>query len=212
MITTSLDTFSFLSSTTARGRRVRIGWGTWGGRWAPWHCRAPGSGASLLPPAFCPLAPPPSPPTCWCSHPPGCWLSLSPSPWTGNNTTATIYWASRDASMVFTCQWKDVAATSVNKRRYSHPKGAEDGMGCPAIKHGSYHPAVCPEGPQDEKAQDTGPRELRCTLKGWFQWAQTLASPHTYVYVCVLVTSHSLFVTPWTVAHQVPLSIEFSRH
>ena len=29
------------------------------------------------------------------------------------------------------------------------------------------------------KTQDSGPRWLRCISKEWFQWAQTLASPHT---------------------------------
>ena len=27
------------------------------------------------------------------------------------------------------------------------------------------------------RKQDTGPRQLRCTSKEWFQWAQTLSSP-----------------------------------
>lgn len=38
----------------------------------------------------------------------------------------------------------------------------------------------CPDGApgeiQDQKAQDAGPRELTCTSKGWFQWAQVPAS------------------------------------
>ena len=39
---------------------------------------------------------------------------------------------------------------------------------------------------------------------------QEAGIPHVYVYMCVL--SHvQLFVTPCTVAHQVPLSMEFSR-
>ena len=36
------------------------------------------------------------------------------------------------------------------------------------------------EGTQNKKAQDTSPRWLRCMSKEWFQWAQTLASSHTY--------------------------------
>ena len=31
------------------------------------------------------------------------------------------------------------------------------------------------------------------------------------VCLCVLVTQSCLFATPWTVAHQAPLSMEFSR-
>ena len=38
-----------------------------------------------------------------------------------------------------------------------------------------------------------------------------LANPIQYVYVHVLVTCVRLFATPWTVAHQAPLSMEFSR-
>ena len=39
---------------------------------------------------------------------------------------------------------------------------------------------------------------------------QEAGIPHVYVYVCVL--SHvQIFVTPCTVAHQAPLSMEFSR-
>ena len=39
---------------------------------------------------------------------------------------------------------------------------------------------------------------------------QETGIPHVHVYVCVL--SHvQLFVTPCTVAHQAPLSMEFSR-
>ena len=37
---------------------------------------------------------------------------------------------------------------------------------------------VSPEGTQDEKTQDTGPRELRRISKGGFQRAQTLTSSH----------------------------------
>ena len=40
-------------------------------------------------------------------------------------------------------------------------------------------PTVNPEKGQDVKAEDTGPRQLRCISKEWFQWAQTLASSLT---------------------------------
>ena len=40
-------------------------------------------------------------------------------------------------------------------------------------------PAMSPEETRDVKTQDTGPRELRCISKEWFQWAQTLASSQT---------------------------------
>ena len=36
-----------------------------------------------------------------------------------------------------------------------------------------------PRKPRMEKTRDTGPRERRCVEKGWFQWAQTLASSRT---------------------------------
>ena len=39
-------------------------------------------------------------------------------------------------------------------------------------------PKVSPEETQDAKTQDTGSRQLRCTSKEWFQWAQTFASSH----------------------------------
>lgn len=35
-------------------------------------------------------------------------------------------------------------------------------------------PTVPPEGTQDGKKQDTGPRELKCTSEEWFQWARDL--------------------------------------
>ena len=34
---------------------------------------------------------------------------------------------------------------------------------------------------------------------------------HVCVYVCVGVCAHILFATPWTVAHEAPLSMGFSR-
>ena len=37
-----------------------------------------------------------------------------------------------------------------------------------------------------------------------------LTNPIQYVYVRVLLTRVWLFATPWTVAHQAPLSMEFS--
>lgn len=40
-------------------------------------------------------------------------------------------------------------------------------------------PSGVPEGIQDGKEQDTGPRPLKCISKEWFQWAQTLVSSHT---------------------------------
>ena len=40
-------------------------------------------------------------------------------------------------------------------------------------------PSSAPEESLDEKAQDTGPRELRSISKEWFQWPQTLVSSHT---------------------------------
>ena len=42
-------------------------------------------------------------------------------------------------------------------------------------------PAVSPEETQDVETQDTGPRQLRCIPKEWFQWARTLASTHTAI-------------------------------
>ena len=45
--------------------------------------------------------------------------------------------------------------------------------------------------------------------------AYIYAHTHTHIYVCVCVLSHfscvRLFATLWTVAHQAPLSIGFSR-
>ena len=44
---------------------------------------------------------------------------------------------------------------------------------------------------------------------GFFTTSSTWQAPK----VCVLVLSHvQLFASPWTVAHQAPLSVEFSRH
>ena len=40
-------------------------------------------------------------------------------------------------------------------------------------------PIMSPEETQDVKTQDTGPRQLTCISKEWFQWAQTFASSHT---------------------------------
>ena len=40
-------------------------------------------------------------------------------------------------------------------------------------------PMVSLEETQDVKAQDTGPRQMRCISKEWFQWAWTLASSYT---------------------------------
>ena len=34
---------------------------------------------------------------------------------------------------------------------------------------------------------------------------------HTHIQTCVHAHLHQFFVTPWTVAHQAPLSMEFSR-
>ena len=48
---------------------------------------------------------------------------------------------------------------------------------------GSHHitplPPVSPEDTRDVNTGEPGPRELKCTSKGWFQWAQTLAASHT---------------------------------
>ena len=42
------------------------------------------------------------------------------------------------------------------------------------------HPNSAPWGDSRWEAQDTGPRELACISKAWFQWAQTLHLPvHT---------------------------------
>ena len=54
---------------------------------------------------------------------------------------------------------------------------AEAGKRTPVIKPSAQR--ACPGKTQDEKAQDTSPREPRSTSKVWFQWAQTLASSHT---------------------------------
>ena len=40
-------------------------------------------------------------------------------------------------------------------------------------------PIVSPGETQNVKTQDTGPRQLRCISKEWFQWAYTFASSHT---------------------------------
>ena len=45
-------------------------------------------------------------------------------------------------------------------------------------------PSVHSEGTQDGKEQGTGPRQLRCIPKEWFQWAQTLASSPMHMNVC----------------------------
>ena len=40
-----------------------------------------------------------------------------------------------------------------------------------------------------------------------------LAMPQIFLFLCPCMLSHvRLFATPWTVAHQAPLSIGFSRH
>ena len=45
--------------------------------------------------------------------------------------------------------------------------------GCPPSSHQPLQPppTVHPEETQDGKTQDSGPRELRCISKEWFQWA-----------------------------------------
>ena len=55
-------------------------------------------------------------------------------------------------------------------------------------------------------------RDLRCLLLGWFSHFRLFPSIPKYT-VCACVLSHfsrvQLFATPWTVAHQAPLSIGF---
>ena len=82
-------------------------------------------------------------------------------------------------------------------------------------------PPVSPKEAQDVKTQDTGPRLLRFIQKEWSQQAQTLASFHTQKntkflnlgYLCMLslFSCVRLFATLWTVSHQAPLSMGFSR-
>ena len=78
---------------------------------------------------------------------------------------------------------KNVAAISVNKGCCSHQattavptvslEGTQDGdkwaAGCQAPSHCSHPPVVYPEGTQAGEKQDTGPRQLRCISKGYFQ-------------------------------------------
>ena len=78
---------------------------------------------------------------------------------------------------------QDIAV--VKSSHDSHPDGEPRGNS--RFKQDAWHIAVTtgatlithPEETQDEKAQDTGPRQLRCTAKEWFQSVQTLASSHT---------------------------------
>ena len=65
------------------------------------------------------------------------------------------------------------------------------------------------QGIKDVNNQETGfdPRQLRSE---WIQWAQRLASSHTKYSVSGSVMSDSLWPS-WTVAHQVPLPMGFSR-
>ena len=62
-----------------------------------------------------------------------------------------------------------------------NPEGTENGdkpaalgQGHLAVSHYSHPLRVCPEEAQNEETWDTDPRELRCTLKEWFKWAQHL--------------------------------------
>ena len=53
-----------------------------------------------------------------------------------------------------------------------------------------------------------GPRDYRTKWSNWERERQLL---HDITYLCVVVSCVWLFVTAWTVAHQAPLSLEFSR-
>ena len=62
---------------------------------------------------------------------------------------------------------------------HSESEGTQDGDKQAACCHAPSHcrsPTVSPEGTQDGREQDTGPRQLRCISKEWLPWAQTLAS------------------------------------
>ena len=95
----------------------------------------------------------------------------------------------------FLAVWMNNIASHIRKQRMLQPSShhfiatltkpwalrelqMETGCCHQTLNHCSHPPMVHPEETQDEKAQDTGPRQLRCISKGWFQWARLLRLPY----------------------------------
>ena len=88
----------------------------------------------------------------------------------------------------YVCEWKSTTACHVSKQRMFGHQGITLqppqwwALNKLAVEAG--YPSSSPHLPQRctlrrlrMRKQDTGPRQLRCTSKGWGQWTQTLASP-----------------------------------
>ena len=124
----------------------------------------------------------------------GTWLSFPHNPNIGTSAsserpvTEKLHWTGSTG-----VREKRLAATSINEGCCSHctimsqlppwwaPRKLRLETRCTPSSSESLQALVLPRGlpteeTQSEKAQDAGPRELRCTSKEWFQWAQTLAS------------------------------------
>ena len=142
-------------------RKEGRGWGggMWEGRWGPLDRRAPGFGVSTSISS-----------TPCCSHQPGCWLSLSPSPWTGNNITATLYWASRKSpwyllvneKMLLPYQWtKGVTAVTLQP-----PQGNCGWNGMPCHQALQLPPHRVPWGDSGWKSKGYWPQRAAVHVKG----------------------------------------------
>ena len=97
-----------------------------------------------------------------------------------------IPWKLRSPVLVFLCHWlvwMKKAACCISKQRMLWPSSHQSLPAVPQWAQGLTQdakpsPTAVTLNSAPWKEQTTSPGELRCSSKGWFQWAQTLASSH----------------------------------
>lgn len=84
-------------------------------------------------------------------------------------------WTDKAACYVSLQRMLQPSGHHITATRMVSPKGTQDGnKGCPPSRvNCGRHPDSAPKETQDEKADDPGPGEPRCTSEERFQWAQT---------------------------------------